>query len=165
MSVRNTLTVTTPNDLEIHVSREFDAPLNLIWDAMTKPEMIRNWVYGPPGWEMTQCDDDLRVGGGFRWAWRGPNGEEMSMHGDYKEVSPPSRVVRNEIFEMSGCPPMGEQLATMELFEKGLRTAIKITLRYDSKEARDGAIASGMEHGMAASYDRLEELLAASAVR
>jgi uncharacterized protein YndB with AHSA1/START domain len=165
MSVRNTLTVTTPNDLEVHVSREFDAPRDVVWDAMTKPEMIRNWVFGPPGWEMTQCEDDPRVGGGFRWAWRGPDGAEMSMHGNYKEVTPKSRVVRNEIFEMSGAPPMGEQLATLELSDKGNRTALKITLRYDSKEARDGAVASGMEHGMAASYDRLEELLGAGATR
>ena len=164
MSVRNTMTVTTPNDLEILVTREFDAPRDIVWDAMTKPEMLRNWVFGPPGWEMTQCEEDLRVGGAFRWAWRGPNGEELSMHGTYKEVSPPTRVVRNEIFEMNVGPPMGEQLATMELADKGGRTVLTITLRYDSKEARDGAIASGMEHGMNASYDRLEELLVAGTV-
>src|SRR5262245_34354963 len=109
MSVRNTLKVSTPNDLEILITREFDAPRHIIWDAMTKPEMIRNWIFGPPGWEMTQCDDDLRVGGVYRWAWRGPNGEELSMHGAYKEGSPPTRVVRNEIFEMNVGPPMGEQ--------------------------------------------------------
>jgi uncharacterized protein YndB with AHSA1/START domain len=164
MSARNTLTVTTPNDLEIVVTREFDAPRKLVWDAMSNPAMIRQWLYGPPGWEMTVCDDDLRVGGGFRWAWRGPEGLEMSMHGSYKEVSPPSKVVRNEIFEMGEGPPMGEQLATLELADRGNRTALTITLRYDSKAARDGAIASGMEHGMAASYDHLEELLASGAI-
>ena len=68
MSVVKTLSVTTPTDLEIVVTREFDAPRNLVWDAMTKPAMIRKWLYGPPGWEMTACDDELRVGGAFRWA-------------------------------------------------------------------------------------------------
>lgn len=164
MSVVKTLSVSTPTDLEIVVTREFDAPRNLVWDAMTKPAMIRKWLYGPPGWEMTTCDDDLRVGGSFRWAWRGPDGTEFSMHGNYKEVSPTTKVVRNEIFEMGDAPPMGEQLATVELADKGKGTGIKITLRYDSMEARDGAIASGMEHGMAAGYDRLEELLASGAI-
>ena len=86
------------------------------------------------------------------------------MHGNYKEVSPTTKVVRNEIFEMGDAPPMGEQLATVELADKGKGTGITITLRYDSKTARDGAIASGMEHGMAAGYDRLEEMLATGTI-
>jgi len=161
MSVRNTLNISIPNDYEVVVAREFDAPRKVVWDAMTKPAMVRQWLFGPPGWEMICCDDDLKVGGGFRWEWRGPDGATLTMHGTYKELAPPTRAVRNEIFEMDGAPAMGEQLATMELVEQGKRTALKLTLRYDSKEARDGALASGMDHGMAASYDRLEEMLAA----
>lgn len=157
----NKITVTTPNDLEIVVTRSFDAPRALVWESMSKPELLKRWLFGPPGWTMTTCEDDLRVGGKFRWAWRGPNGEEMSMHGVYKEVAPPARVVRNEIFEMGGAPPMGEQLATLELAERGAKTMLTITLRYKTKAERDGAKASGMEHGMAAGYDRLDELLLA----
>ena len=162
MSARNTLTVTTPNDLEIVVTREFDAPRDLVWQTMTKPDMLRRWLFGPPGWEMTRCEDEQKVGGGFRWEWRGPDGAVIRMHGVYREISPPARTVRTEIFEVEPGPPMGEQLATMELAEKGDRTVLTITLRYESTAARDGALASGMEHGMAASYDKLEELLAAS---
>jgi uncharacterized protein YndB with AHSA1/START domain len=160
MLARHTLTVSTPTDTTVVVTREFDAPRDLVWDAMTSPDMVRRWLFGPPGWEMTVCEDDLKVGGGFRWEWRGPAGESLRMHGKYREFTPPSRVVRNEIFEMDAGPPMGEQFATLELADKGDRTALTITLAYDSKEARDGALASGMEHGMAASYDRLEEVLA-----
>jgi uncharacterized protein YndB with AHSA1/START domain len=99
-----TLNVTTPSDREIVMTRVFDAPRHLVFEAMSKPELIKRWLYGPPGWSMTACEDDPRVGGTFRWAWRGPNGEEMSMRGVYREIAPPERVVRTESFEF-GCAP------------------------------------------------------------
>jgi len=67
--MKNTLTVTTPSDLEIVITRNFDAPRSLVWEAMSKPEFLKRWLFGPPGWTMTTCDDDLRVGGKFHWAW------------------------------------------------------------------------------------------------
>src|SRR5262245_44752295 len=154
--MRNALKVTTPTDHEIRITREFNAPRALVWEAMSRPELIRRWVLGPPGWEMTVCEEDQRVGGTFRWVWSGPDGASMTMHGVYHEVVPPERGVRTEIFD-AGCVPGGaEQRATLVLTDKGERTELTITLLYSSKEARDGAVASGMEHGMAASYDRLD---------
>ena len=155
----NTLKITTPTDLEIVMTRTFDAPRTLVWEAMSKPEFLKQWLFGPPGWEMTTCEDDLRVGGTFRWAWSGPDGAGIAMHGVYREVTPPERVVRTEIFDFGCDAQSGEQLGTVVLQEVDGRTNLTLTISYDSKEARDGAIASGMERGVAAGYDRLEEML------
>jgi uncharacterized protein YndB with AHSA1/START domain len=159
--MKHRLNVTTPGDREIRMTRVFDAPRHLVWEAMTKPELIRRWLFGPPGWEMTRCEDDPRVGGAFQWAWRGPNGEAMAMHGVYREVVPNQKMVRTESFDFGCAPQAGEQVATLALTEEDGRTTLTITVVYPSKEARDGAIASGMEHGVAAGYDRLDEILAA----
>jgi uncharacterized protein YndB with AHSA1/START domain len=156
-----TFKITTPSDREIVITRVFDTPRRLVWDASTKPELIRRWLVGPPGWVMTTCELDLRVGGRYRWAWRDLEDLEIAMHGVHREIVAPEKLVRTEQFDV-GCPPQaGEQLATLALSEKDGRTTLTITVLYPSKEARDGVLASGMEHGMAAGYDRLEELLAA----
>ena len=161
--MRHALTVTTPTDREIVITREFDAPRELVWETMSRPELLKRWLHGPPGWEMTACEDDARVGGTFRWSWSGPEGAVMSMTGEYREVVPPERCVRTEIFEMGCVPGGGGQLATLGLAERGGKTHLTVTLEYASKEHRDGAVASGMERGMAAGYDRLDELLAVAA--
>lgn len=157
--MKNTLKLTTPTDREIVVTREFNAPRELVWDTMSKPELLKRWLFGPPGWEMTVCEEDQRVGGTFRWAWSGPGGAAMSMSGVYKEIVPPERVVRTETFDTGCAPQGGEQFVTLVLTEHGEKTKLTITILYPSKEARDGAAASGMEHGMAAGYDRLDEIL------
>ena len=164
--MRNAMTVTTPTDREILVTREFNAPRELVWDTMSRPELLKQWLSGPPGWEMTACEEDARVGGTFRWAWSGPGGALMVMTGVYREVVAPERCVRTEVFEMGCVPGGGEQLATLVLTEKGEKTALTLTLTllYASKEARDGAVASGMEHGMAIGYDRIDEILEGAAV-
>jgi len=154
-----TLHVTTPSDREIVMTRVFDAPRRLVYEAMSKPELIKRWLYGPPGWSMVACEDDHRVGGTFRWTWRGPQSQEMSMHGVYREIVPPERIIRTESFDMGCETQAGEQLVTAVLTEQGNKTLLTLTLLYPSKEARDGTIASGMEHGVAASYNRLAELL------
>lgn len=160
--MKNTLKVITPTDREIVMTRVFDAPRRLVFEAMTKPETLKCWLFGPPGWTMTACEDDPRAGGTFRWAWRGPDGTEMAMKGVYREVVPPERIVRTESFEF-GCDSQGgEQLGTLILTEKDGKTTLTLTVLYPSKEARDATIASGMEHGVAAGYDRLDELLAAT---
>jgi uncharacterized protein YndB with AHSA1/START domain len=158
-TLKNTLKVTTPTDREIVLTRSFDAPRRFVWNAMSKPELLKRWLFGPPGWTMTVCDDDARVGGTFHWAWSGPGGEAMSMRGVYREVVPPERIVRTESFEFGCDAQMGEQLATLVLTEAGGKTTLTLTVLYPSKEARDGAIASGMEKGVGAGYDRLDELL------
>jgi uncharacterized protein YndB with AHSA1/START domain len=157
-----TLKVTTPTDCEIVMTRVFDAPRRLVWDAFTKPELVMRWLSGPPGWSMVSCADDASVGGAFRYMWRGPAGAEMALRGAYREIHPPERIVRTETFEFGCAGQSGEQLATLVLTEHAGKTMLKLTLLFPSKEARDATIASGMEHGVAASYDRLAELLAAT---
>lgn len=158
--MKNTVTVTTPTDREIVVTRRFNAPRKLVWDTMTQVELKKRWMTGPPGWVMTVGESDTRAGGTFRAVWTGPNGESLTMSGEYREVTPPERCVRTEKFEMPGGPPMGEQLATLVLSEDAGKTLMTLTLEYATKEMRDGAAASGMEHGMAASYEKLDEILA-----
>jgi uncharacterized protein YndB with AHSA1/START domain len=153
------VTITTPSDLEIRITRVFNAPRPLVFDAMSKPEFVKRWMLGPPGWSMTQCEDDLRVGGKFRCAWRNEEGAELAMFGVYREVVPPERIVRTESFDVGCEGQAGEQLATMILTEQGEQTLLTVSLLYPSKEARDTTIASGMEHGVEAGYKRLDEFL------
>lgn len=161
--MKNKMTVTTSGDHEVVITRTFDAPREVVWDTMSKPDLLKRWMFGPPGWTMTECVEDARVGGSFRWAWSGPNGAAMTMTGTYREVRRPERAVRTECFEL-GCPnQMGEQLTTLVLTEQGGKTLLTLTIAYPSREARDGALASGMEHGMSAGYDRLDEMLAGGA--
>lgn len=159
----NKLNVSTPTDTQIVMTRAFDAPRQLVWNAMTKPELIQRWLFSPPDWKMVRCDEDLRVGGSFRWEWVGPDGQPaMSMHGVYREVSPPAHVSRTEFFEMGCNEAMGDLVATIDLAEKGGKTHLTMTLVFASKEARDGALASGMDQGVSAGYDQLDALLAAA---
>ena len=91
------LQITTPSDREIAMTRVFDAPRRLVFDAFTKPELVKQWLLGPPGWTMPVCEIDLRVGGQYRYVWRREsNGKEMGMGGVYKEISPPERLVSTE---------------------------------------------------------------------
>ncbi|MBX3351688.1 MAG: SRPBCC family protein [Phycisphaeraceae bacterium] len=156
---KNAMKIMTRGDREIVITREFHSPRRAVWDAMTRPELLRKWLFGPPGWEMTECVEDLRVGGLYRWAWKGPDGEAMALRGEYREVVPHERIVRTETFEFGCDAQAGEQVGTLTLEENRGRTSLTIALVYPSKEARDGALASGMEHGMSAGYDRLEEML------
>jgi uncharacterized protein YndB with AHSA1/START domain len=91
--------VTTPSDLEIAVTREFDAPRHLVWAAQTQPELLKRWAAGPPGWEMTVCEMDFRGGGAWRWVLRGPGGAEMRLHGVHTEIVVGERMSRTEVFD------------------------------------------------------------------
>jgi uncharacterized protein YndB with AHSA1/START domain len=161
MNNTGTLKVTTPTDREIVLTRVFDAPRSLVFETMARPELLKRWLLGPPDWSMVVCENDLRVGGTFRHVWRRADGTEMAMHGVYREVVPPERIVRTEAFEFGCDAQAGEQVGTLVLTEQGGKTMLTLTVLYPSKEARDATIASGMERGVAASYDRLEELLCA----
>ena len=158
--MKHILKVTTPGDREIVMSRVFDAPRRLVFETMAKPDLLQRWLTGPPGWKMTVCENDLRVGGVFRHVWRNNDGMEMAMSGTYREVIPPERIVRTESFTFGCEAQKGEQLATLVLAEEEGKTYLTVTVLYPSKEARDATIASGMERGVATSYDQLEELLA-----
>lgn len=157
------LHITTPTDREVRITRVFDAPRNLVFDAMTRPELLQRWLSGPPGWSMVACESDPHVSGAFRHVWRGPDGKEMAMRGVYREIVPPERIVRTESFEFGCDAQSGEQLSTLVLTEQGGNTTLTLTVLYPSKEARDATLASGMERGVATSYDRLAELLASAA--
>jgi uncharacterized protein YndB with AHSA1/START domain len=165
MNHTGSLRVTTPTDREVVMTRVFDAPRSLVFDAMAKPELLMRWLSGPPGWSMVDCENDMKVGGAFRHVWRSTDGTEMRMRGVYREVVAPERIVRTESFEFGCDAQAGEQVGTLVLAEHGGKTTLTLTVLYPSKEARDAAIASGMERGVNASYDRLAELLAATPAR
>jgi uncharacterized protein YndB with AHSA1/START domain len=159
MKNTGTLKVTAPTDREIVLTRVFDAPRRLVWDAFTKPELLQRW-FGPRGWSLVVCEVDLRVGGGFRFVLRGPDGTEMGMRGVYREIMPPERSVHMESFD----DYPGESQVTAVFAEHGGKTTLTATILYPSKEVRDLVIQSGMEHGAAESYDKLAELLALTPV-
>lgn len=156
----NTLTIALPSEREIVMVRSFDASRQLVWDANTQADLLKRWLMGPPGWSWLDCENDVRVGGRFRWSWVGPDDAKLIMSGEYREIVPIERIVRTETFEVGCEAQAGEQLATLELTESSGRTILKCIVLYPSMEARDGAIASGMEHGVAACYARLDEMFA-----
>ncbi len=149
------LKVTTPTDREIVLTRVFDAPRHLVFEAFTKPELLKRW-FGPRGWSMPVCEVDLKVGGTFRFVLRGPDGNDMRMPGTYRELAPPERSVHMESFD----DYPGESQVTAVFVEQDGKTTLTATALYPSKEVRDIVIKSGMEHGAAESYDKLSEMLA-----
>ena len=157
MKLSDTFKVTTPGELEIVMARDFDAPPDMIFDALTKPELVKRWLLGPPGWSMPICEIDLKVGGAYRYVWRHEDGREMGMGGTYREVVRPERIVNTELFDEAWYS--GECLVTTHLTEQGGATTMTVTLRYDSRAIRDGVLESDMESGVAPSYDRLEEIV------
>ena len=153
------LKVTARSDREIVMTRIFDAPRNLVFDAYTKPELLKRWLGVFGGYSMPVCEVDLRVGGAYRFVWRGPDGAEMGVRGVYREVVRPERLVHTEKFDEAWYP--GESLITTVLAEQGGKTTLTVTMRYESREARDAVLKSPMESGVAQSYDKLAVLLAA----
>ena len=149
--------VTTPSDQEIRMTRLFDAPRRLVFEAMTKPEHVRRW-WGclGEGYSVPVCEIDLRPGGAWRFVNRHPHGE-AAFHGEYREITPPSRLVFTEIFEEY---PDSVSVVTAEFTEEGGKTRLTATVRYPSLEVRDAVLATGMASGAAISYDRLEDLVA-----
>ena len=155
------LQVTAPGERDIVMTRVFDAPRTLVFDAYTKPELVRRWLLGPPGWSMPVCEIDLRVGGTYRYVWRhDTKGTEMGMGGVYREIVAPERIVSTERFDEAWYP--GEAVGTLVLVERGGKTTLTVTMRYESRAARDAVLKSGMESGVAASYDRLATILAST---
>lgn len=143
---------------EIVMTREFDAPRHLVYEALTTPALIRRWLGVMEGWSMAVCDVDLRVGGSFRYQWRGPGGVTLGMRGVYREIVPDQRIVSTEVFDESWYP--GEAVGTVELVERGGRTTLTTTVLYSSREARDAVLKSPMESGVAKGYDQLDAVLA-----
>ena len=149
------LTVTLPSDKEILLSRTFEAPRSLVFRAMTEPELVRRWWCCQEGFTMTVCEIEFRVGGRWRYAMVGPDGNEFAFKGEYLEIDAPSRIVSTEIFEPF---PESPTLVTVTLEERDGVTHYSSLVRHETKEARDMHVSSGMEQGADMAFDRLEEI-------
>ena len=156
------LSVSARREREIEMSRSFNAPRRLVFDAWTKPELLARWL-GPRDWTMPVCEIDLRPGGSYRYVLRGPDGSQMVMRGVYREVVPPKRLVTTESFEgfaEVGWRPEDETVITATFAERDGKTTWTATALYPTREIRDAAL--GLEQawtGAGESYNRLGEIL------
>jgi uncharacterized protein YndB with AHSA1/START domain len=157
--------VTMPNDREVKVTRVFNAPPAVVFDAFTKPQLVKRWMLGPPGWTMPVCEMDLRVGGKFTWRWRGEDGKEFGFTGEFREIARPALIVHTENYDPGdvGGNMGGEALVTSEFKPQGAGTLYTVTIRYQSKADRDAAVKTGMTDGMEMSYVKLDSILVAAA--
>jgi uncharacterized protein YndB with AHSA1/START domain len=157
MTVANSrsATVTLPADDQILITREFDAPRHLVFEAFTTPELVRRWWHANRG-EVTVAEIDLRVGGSWRYVSVTPDGMEVGFHGEYREIVPNERIVSTEYYE--GVPE-GEPTVNTATFEDELdgRTRLTLLVQAPSKEVRDAIVESGMEAGLQDALDLLEE--------
>jgi uncharacterized protein YndB with AHSA1/START domain len=150
------LTVSTPSDTEVVMTREFDAPRERVFAAFTTPDLLRRW-YGARGWTIVECAVDLRPGGSWRFVWTGPGGAGMASGGVYREVVPPRRLVLSEAFDDGWYP--GESVVTHTFAAAGVgRTRLTTTIAYPSRRVRDIALGFPMARGVEEGYERLEEM-------
>ncbi len=154
-----TLTITTPGERELVLRRVFNAPRRLVFDTLTRPELLKRW-YGPKGWTVLVCEIDLRIGGTYRFVSRNPAGKDIGQRGVYREIAAPERLVNTE--EWEDWNP-GELLVTTVLAEQGGKTTFTATLLFPSREVRDLLVKSGMTRDAGETYDKLAELLASMA--
>ena len=145
-------------DREFTLTRTFDAPRRLVFDAFTRPEMVRQWLFGPAEWPLVHCEIDLRVGGKLRYVWRHKERGDMGMSGVFQDVAVPERLVHTELFDEDWTG--GETLLTTTFVESGGRTTVASTVRYSSQTARDAVLKTPMLEGWSQGHDRLDELLA-----
>jgi uncharacterized protein (TIGR03086 family) len=150
--------VSLPSDREILIIRTFEAPGRLVWEALTQPRHLLRW-WGPDWCPLVGCEVDLRVGGSWRYVSRDVEGNELGWHGTYREIDAPHRIVSTEVFE--GFPD-AESVNTMTLVDEEGTTTLRTLVLHATQEFRDGHVASGMEGGMQDSFNRLDDLLAAS---
>ncbi len=156
--------VSLPSDTQVRVTRDFDAPRTLVWQAHTEPKLIKRWMLGPPGWSMPVCEMDVRVGGKYRWRWRSEeNGAEFGFHGDFREVDAPAKLVHAEHYDPGdvGGPMDASAPAIIQtrFSEANGVTSLEMLMTFASKEIRDAAVSSGMTDGMEMGYKRLENVL------
>ena len=151
------LILTTPADREIVMTRVFNAPRKLVFDAWTEPELVKRWLLGPPGWTMPVCEIDLRVGGAYRFEWLGQDGTVMGMGGIYRDIVIPERIVNTQLFDEDWTG--GETLGTLLFVERDGKTTLTNKVLYSSREARDGALKTDMAKGVEMGYARLDEIL------
>jgi uncharacterized protein YndB with AHSA1/START domain len=155
------LQISTPTDTTIVLTRTFNAPRRLVWAAMFTPDKMRRWMLPPPGWTMTVCECDAREGGALRLVWKSDDADPaMTLQGVFTEVVGHERIVHTETMILGSGQTIGSLVEAHEFAEEGDVTAMRITQTYDSKDARDGALASGMDQGMEAGYRQLDAVLA-----
>jgi uncharacterized protein YndB with AHSA1/START domain len=148
-------------DLGLRITRSFRAPRQLVYDAYTKPELLQRWLGVRNSWTMDSCEIDLRIGGRYHWVWRlAAKNKQMGVHGIYREITPPERLICTEQFDEAWYP--GEALNTVEFTEHDGTTTLSIAMKFETKEARDGAAGSGMERGLEESFAVLDAILAAT---
>ena len=152
-----TATVTLPTEDQILVTRELDAPKELVWKAWTTPELVKQWWHANRG-EVTVAEIDLRVGGTWRYVSVTPEGFEVGFHGEYREIEPYDRLVSTEAYEGIPNPDENATVNTLTLDEDNGRTTVTVLVQCPSREVRDAMIDSGMEAGMQDAYDLLEQV-------
>ena len=154
------LQLSTPTNSTIVLTRAFNAPRRLVWEATFTPDKMRRWMLPPPGWTMTLCECDARVGGALNMAWKSDEADPaMTLRGLFTEVVEQERAVHTETMVLGSGETIGKLVETHEFAENDNVTTMRVTQAYDAKDARDGAIASGMDEGMEACYQRLEALI------
>ena len=158
MAFGGPLTITTPTDTQIVITRQFDAPRHLVFACYTQPALIRRWLNGAEGWVMTVCEFDARVGGKYRYEWKAPSGYVMGMGGVVTAIEPVSHVASAELFDDDWTG--GETVSALNFDEASGRTTLVNTITYASKDARDGALKTPMAEGMEFGYSKLDDVLA-----
>ncbi|HET6694882.1 MAG TPA: SRPBCC family protein [Gaiellaceae bacterium] len=157
MASSGTAKVTLPADTQILITREFDAPKELIWKAWTTPELVKQWWHANRG-EVTVAEIDLRVGGTWRYVSVTDDGFEVAFHGEYREIEPYDRIVSTEAYEGIPNPDENATVNTVTLEETDGRTIVKVLVDAPSREIRDAIMESGMEAGMQDAYDLMEQV-------
>ncbi len=158
------LQLATPDDTTIVLTRAFAAPRRLVWEAMFSPPMMRRWMLPPPGWTLTVCECDARTGGALSLAWKSDEADPaMTLTGVFTEVVLHERGTHTETMALPSGQVVGSQVETHAFAEKDGLTTMTIRQVFESKEARDGALGSGMDEGMEACYRQLDDVLAGNA--
>jgi uncharacterized protein YndB with AHSA1/START domain len=155
------LQVSTPTDTTLVLTRTFNAPRRRVWEAFFTPDKMRRWMLPPPGWTLTTCECDPRTAGALRLVWKSAEADPaMALHGVFTDVVSQERITHTELMVLGSGQPVGSQVETHEFSEKNGVTTMRITQVYVSKDARDGAVASGADQGMEAGYQQLDAVLA-----
>lgn len=159
-----TAEVSTPSDQKVLIKRSFDAPVNLVWQAYTDPDLMRRWLTAMPGWSMPVCEMTTDVGGKYRWRWRDDaNGVEFGFTGEMLEIAPNAKIVHTQEYDpgtMGGSMGDGPSIITVTFDEVEGITNVATSIKFASKEDRDAAVSTGMTDGMEMSYKQLDSVLA-----
>jgi uncharacterized protein YndB with AHSA1/START domain len=156
-----TLQIATPTDTTIVLTRSFNAPRRLVWDATFTPDRMRRWMLPPPGLTMTLCTCEPHVGGALEIAWKSDEADPaITLRGTFTEVVLHEYAIHTETMALGSGQTIESQLEKHEFAEQGGVTVLTVTQTYDSKDDRDGALASGMDRGMEACYRQLDAMLA-----